>query len=83
MLLPLLEDGYDMRTVQEPLGHKDVQTTPNYTDVLNRGECGFHGPVERLWKRVCVGTLCAKINETPFRPEFSVEGPAIGEIVAV
>jgi len=28
-LLPLLEDGYDMRTVQEPWGHKDVQTTPN------------------------------------------------------
>jgi integrase len=33
----LLEDGYDIRTVQEPLGHKDVQTTMVYTHVLNRG----------------------------------------------
>ena len=56
-MLPLLEDGYDMRTVQEPLGHKDVQTTPNYTHVLNRWELGVHGPLDRLWKRVCGETL--------------------------
>jgi hypothetical protein len=42
--MPLFEDGYDMRTVQEPLGHKDVQRTPNYTHVLNRGERAVHGP---------------------------------------
>ena len=48
----LLEDGYDIRTLQEPLGHKDVETTMVYTHVLNRGGRGVHGPLDRLRKAV-------------------------------
>ena len=50
----LLEDGYDIRTVQELLGHKDVQTTMVYTHVLNRGGRGVDSPLDRLRKGVSV-----------------------------
>jgi len=42
----LLEAGYDIRTVQELLGHKDVKTTMIYTDVLNRGGKGVRSPLD-------------------------------------
>lgn len=43
----LLEDGYDIRTVQELLGHSDVKTTMIYTHVLNKGGKGVKSPLDR------------------------------------
>ena len=44
----LLEGGYDIRTVQELLGHEDVKTTMIYSHVLNRGGRGVRSPMDAL-----------------------------------
>lgn len=43
----LIQDGYDIRTVQELLGHRDVRTTMIYTHVLNKGGQGVRSPLDR------------------------------------
>jgi integrase len=48
MGMAMVEAGYDIRTIQELLGHTDVRTTMIYTHVLNRGPGGIISPEDRL-----------------------------------
>jgi integron integrase len=57
----LIQDGYDIRTVQELLGHKDVKTTMIYTHVLNRAGVGVRSPADALWRSIPTASLDATL----------------------
>ena len=60
---PLFEAGYDLRTIQELLGHSDIRTTMIFSHVLNRGPMGVRSPLDKSEHPSNDGTIWTSIDQ--------------------
>ena len=75
----LLLDGYDIRTVQQLLGHNDVRTTMIYTHVLLNMRGGIQSPADRLLEAPLLLPEPSTISRATSQPIAQIDAPIIDE----